>query len=331
MNSTDTISLSQTPVVDTISQPKQQDSLLRTDHIDSLCLAEPQDSLSLLALHDSLSAPLDSLSESEPQPSILENLISLNDCSYFATDSLYHVELPYRHFGYTPSPAPFQLRHDGWSGLVLLLCFFLAANLVLRLRKRLPELLRGVFFPFPGKTDDPLVDDPLRFSTRLVAVFLLSLSAAMVTFTYTQRDIGYYLFAETPYILFGAFLILWLSYFLVKRLASNFVNWIFFRREKIFTFQRAYTFFYATGALLFLVWAVVVVYLPIPLKEMLLVTLGLVFLVKILILFKTYQLFFPKLYGTLHLIVYFCTLELMPLLVLVQFLAYAGWLLEIKL
>ena len=36
-------------------------------------------------------------------------------------------------------------------------------------------------------------------------------------------------------------------------------------------------------------------------------------------------------YGTLHLIVYFCTLELIPLLVLQRVLTYAEWLTTIKL
>ena len=255
---------------------------------------------------------------------------SFDGCSYFASDTLFHAEVPSHSFGFAATATPYQLQYDGWSGLLLFLCLLLAASLMLRLRKKFGELLRGVFFPIPGKMDEPLVDDPLRYSTRLIAVCLFSLTAAMVTFTYTQHDAGYYPFAETPYILFGAFFVLWLAYFLMKRLTGNFVNWIFFQKEKIFTYQRAYTFFYATGSLLSLALAVVVVYLPVSPKEVLLMTLCLVFFVKISLLFKTYQLFFPKLYGTLHLIVYFCTLELMPLLVLVQLLAYAEWLSMVK-
>ena len=257
--------------------------------------------------------------------------ISFDDCSYFAGDTLLHAEVPYRPLGIVATSTPYYLRYDDWSGLALLLCLFLAASLVLRLRKKFRELLRGVFFPVLGKMDEPIVDDPLRYSTRIVSVCLLSLTAAMVTFVYTQHGVEYYPFIETPYILFVAFFVLWLVYFMMKRMAGNFVNWIFFQRDKIFTCQRAYTFFYAVGALLSFVLAVVVVYLPVSPREILIMTLSLVFLVKIMLLFKTYQLFFPKLYGTLHLIVYFCTLELMPLLVLVQFLAYAGWLSTVKL
>ncbi|MBR3858057.1 MAG: DUF4271 domain-containing protein, partial [Bacteroidaceae bacterium] len=104
----------------------------------------------------------------------------------------------------------------------------------------------------------------------------------------------------------------------------------FFRKEKIFTMNRTYTFIYVVEALLVLVLAMAVVYMPVPHEEVLISSLCLVLFVKLLLLFKTYQIFFPKMYGTLHLIVYFCTLELIPLLVLQQVLTYADYLSVIK-
>lgn len=249
---------------------------------------------------------------------------SFDEYSYFAGDSLLHTEVPYHPYGFSTASTPFRLRHDGWSALLLFLCLLLTASLVLRLRKSFRELLRGVFFPIPGGTDAPVLNDPLRFSTRLIAVSLLSLAAAVVTFSYTQSWTDYYTFPETPYILFFAFLVLWIAYFVVKRLMINFINWIFFREAKIFTWQRAYTFLYASEAMLLFVFAVVVAYLPVSPSEMLLWVIILVFFFKIVLLFKTRLIFFPKMYGTLHLIVYFCTLELMPLLVMQQILNYSG-------
>ena len=232
--------------------------------------------------------------EIKSQNTQVEDLISFDDCSFFAGDTLLHAEVPYRPLGFSATSVPFNLRNNGWSGLCLFLCLLLAVSLVLRLRKIFRELVRNLFFPIPGKMDDPIVDDPLRFSTRLVAVCLFSLSAAMVAFTYTQYDVSYYPFPETPYILFFVFFVLSLGYFLIRRLMSNFVNWIFFRSEKIFTWQRSYTFLMSAESVIFLIFA------------------------------------FPKMYGTLHLIVYFCTLELMPLLVFLQILTNEGWLPVVK-
>jgi len=252
-------------------------------------------------------------------------------CSFFRDSTLLHTEVTYRSHGFSAGETPFRLRHDGWSGLLLLLCLMLAASLVLRLWKTIGELVRGFFFPVPGKTDKPATYDPLRFSTRLVAVCLLSLAAAIVTFVYTQHDVGYYPFRETPYILFSAFLALWLAYFLMKRLLTNFVNWIFFKPEKIFTWQRAYTLLLSAEAMLFFLLALVAVYLPIPPEMLSIMTVALIVFVKLLLLFKTFQIFFPKMYGTLHLFVYFCTLELMPLLVMQHILTYAEYFSVIKL
>ena len=255
---------------------------------------------------------------------------SFDDCGFFTSDSLLHAEVPCPSFGFPATATPYRLRHDGWSGLMLLLCLFLAASLVLRLREKFSELVRGVFLFIPGKTDEPLVCDPLRNSTRFIAVCLLSLTATVVAFTYTQNEVEYYPFPETPYILLAAFLGLWLAYFLTKRLLYDFINWIFFRREKIFTWGRAYTFLLSAESMLFLLLALVVVYLPVSSEMVQIIALVPILFVKIILLFKIYQIFFPKKYGTLHLFVYFCTLELMPLLVMQHILMNAGWLLTVK-
>ena len=273
----------------------------------------------------------DTLCQTEPQDTLVEDLISFDDCSIFSSDSLFHTEVAYKPFGFGTTATPFRLRGDGWSGLLLLVCLLLAASLVMRLRKKFKELLQSVFYPIPGKAEEFLVDDPLRYSTRLIAVTLLSLTAAMVTFIYTQHEVDYYPFPETPYILFGACFLLWIVYFLVKRMMASFVNWVFFRSEKIFTMKRVYTFIYVAEAMLSLVLALVVVFLPIPHDEVFFLALCLIFLTKIVLLFKTYKIFFPKMYGALHLIVYFCTLEIMPLLVLQQVLTYAELLSVVKL
>lgn len=270
----------------------------------------------------------------QPQTSVecrtLDELTPYDNLGFFQGDTL-QSEVPFSSFGFDAEATPHRLRFDDVSGLLLLLCLLLAASLVLRLRKKFRELVNSIFFPIPGKQEVPLPDDPLRYSTHLVAVTLLSITAAMVTFVCTQNEAEYYLFPETPYLVLAAFFLLWAAYFLLKRMTAGFVNWVFFRKEKIFTWRRTYTFIYALEAVLFLLLALTVVYLPISHEDALLFTAFLVFFVKIIMLFKTYQIFFPKLYGTLHLIVYFCTLELIPLLVVLQVLTFSEYLLTVKL
>lgn len=260
----------------------------------------------------------------------VEELTPYGDLSFFGADSLLHTEVPVRPFGFSATATPFRFRRDGWSGLVLLVCLLLAGSLVLRLRRRFRDLMRDLFFPIPGKKDEPLVDDPLRYSTRLVAVALLSLSTAMVTFAYTQHDVAFYVFSETPYLLFGLFFLLWCVYFLLKRMMGGFVGWVFFSDGKIFTWRRSYTLLLVLEAWLSFAVALAVVYLPVSPRVMFDLALYAIVFVKILHLFKMYQIFFPNLYGTLHLFVYFCSLELVPLLVLWRVLTYPELLSVVK-
>ena len=281
----------------------------------------------------SLSLPLeaDTLCRPEQEDTVGEALFRYGGGGLAEGDSVLCSEVPHKPYGFVGIETPFRIHRDGWSGLLLLVCLILAVSLVVRLRKKFWDLVRVVFFPIPGKADEPLADDPLRYSTRLIAVCLLSLSASVVTFSYTQHDVGYYPFPETPYLLFGAFFLLWVMYFVAKRMLIGFVDWVFFRREKIFTMSRVQTFLYVVESLLLLVCSLVVEYLRVPYETVPMIALGIVILTKACLLFKTYQIFFPKMYGTLHLFVYFCTLEIMPLLVMPQILVYSALLSTIKL
>lgn len=310
MNEQDSLALEPLPVDSSATVSALADTL----SVDSLAV-------------DSLS--IDSLDAVEKDTALVE-LIGLDDCSYFCRDTFFHADVPYRPYGFQSTSSPFRFRNDAWSGFVLLLCLLLTAGLLVRLRKKFKETVQGVLFPIPGKKEEPLVDDPLRLTTRILAIALLSISAAVVTFTYTQADVGFYLFRETPYLLFAAFLLLWIVYFVAKQLMVNFVNWVFFRQEKIFTFGRVYTFFYVVEAMLIFVLSLAVAYLPFRSDEVLILTISVVLIVKILYLFKTFSIFFPKWYGSLHLIVYFCTLEMMPLVILWHILPYAECLFTIK-
>lgn len=310
-----------------------QDSL----HIDTVSHAADTaqalaaDTTGVAAVHTVSHAAADTI-QATPEAGGLtvDSLMSYADCGYFVGDSLLHAEQPARQWGFPLTATPFRLSHNGWSYPVLLLCALLLCGILRRMKGKVQELLRSFFFPIPGKKDDPTAEDPVGLATRLMAVTLLTISATLVTFVHLQTGVSYYPFPETPYLLLAFYATAWLLFFMLKRLAFGFVNWIFFRAEKIFTWTRANTLLVAVESLLMLVLALMAVFLPVVPGDLLIAVLAALFVVKILLLFKTYQIFFPKLYGTLHLFVYFCTLELMPLLVMYMLLQQTGWVFVLK-
>lgn len=270
---------------------------------------------------------LDTIPLSVEPPLTVQDLTSLDNYSFFRDDTLLHTEV-HRTYGYTAMVIPYRLRHDGWTGMLLLICLLLAAELLLRIRGKFSELLRTIFLPTPKEI--PANDILLRKSTQFIAVVLLSLTATIVTFVCTQHDAEYFPFPETPYILLLAFLTAWLIYFIVKRLTLGFVFWIFFTHEKIITWSRVYSFILILEALLSFPVALIAIFLPIlPDTMMLIVSLSII-LVKILSFYEIWKIFLSYLHGVLHLIIYFCSLELAPLLILLQSLASSDWLKAVK-
>ena len=118
----------------------------------------------------------------------------------------------------------------------------------------------------------------------------------------------------SPYLLIGIYTGIWILYFILKTILSGFVNWIFFDKKKIKVWKKSGFFLFSVESLLIFPVIIITIYLNLPPHIPLWITLIIGLLVKILHLYKTFLIFFPKIYGTLHLIVYFCTLEIMPLL-----------------
>ena len=70
----------------------------------------------------------------------------------------------------------------------------------------------------------------------------------------------------------------------------------------------------ATGALL-LPLTLLVVYFDLPFRETLITYVLLMAIVKMLLFYKAYRIFFSTLIGNVHLILYFCALEVVPILI----------------
>ena len=257
-------------------------------------------------------------------------LPTFDDCSYFSGDTLLHNEAHTLLPGFESEAIPPRYQNNDWGILLLLFCVLLSASLLTRFRGKMRQEMHDFFFPPSVATPDHPAENRLGPATRLTSCILLSLCLAVVTFILTQQERTYYPFAETPYLIFAAFTALWLIYFILKRLMGAFVNWVFFEKKKIFTWNRSVTFVYAGESLLFLPLTIGALYLPMPYQMSLIPIAAVILLAKILLLYKTYRIFFPKFYGFFHLLLYLCSLEMMPLLLVIKVLAYIDCLNGVK-
>ncbi|MBO4905500.1 MAG: DUF4271 domain-containing protein [Bacteroidaceae bacterium] len=115
--------------------------------------------------------------------------------------------------------------------------------------------------------------------------------------------------------------------FLVLRLVQYaFVNTVFFNRKMRERWRENYMLLMLMESVMLLPITLVYVYAGIN-PEIAYICIAIILLfVKILLLFKTFSVFFVKIAGTLHLIVYFCALEIVPALIWWVFL---GWIIQL--
>ena len=97
-----------------------------------------------------------------------------------------------------------------------------------------------------------------------------------------------------------------------KYLLYNFVNWVFFNREKSDLWRQNYWGLIAASGVVLFPSVLYTVFLDstIQISDYLLLMILLIF--KILLFYKLIGNFFAHFYGILHLILYFCALEIIP-------------------
>ena len=114
----------------------------------------------------------------------------------------------------------------------------------------------------------------------------------------------------------GAYLAAIVAYFLFKILAYQFVNWVFFDVKKNEQWNKSQLFLTAMEGVVLTPIVMLMVYGDVSLKILLLALIIVVLIVKILTFYKCYLIFFRRFGAFLQIILYFCALEMIPLVVL---------------
>ena len=252
--------------------------------------------------------PTDSASLPDTPPPFYE------DMGFFQGDSLMHPEVRVGQTGFEGIPRAYQLWRDEWVVLFILLCFVLLAMIQKRARRQLSSEAKEFFFPTKNTSKKEKRDNNIEQLIPMFMTLVLSIMGGLAMFMYTQKQQHLFLGQISPYVLIGIYIGIWMLYFIFKNLLSAFVNWIFFDKQKRELWRKSYFFLFSVETLLFFFIAISTIFLDLSsvISLWIILTIGLV--IKFLHLYKTFLIFFPKIYGTLHLIVYFCTLEIVPLL-----------------
>ncbi len=233
---------------------------------------------------------------------------------FFSQDAMLHPELTGNQFGVAGDPVPYSILHDDIITGLLLFCFVTYVIAFSKTKTFLTRQFKNFFYQSRGTTEINETANEIRFQIYLVA--LTAIMLALLFYFYTLRYIGTTFVLQSPYQLILIFLGIILVWLLTKIVLYSLVNDIFFNTKNNVQWIKTLLFIYTLeGALLYpavITWA----YMGMLEKNVIIYAVFVFILVKILTFYKTYSIFFVRNVVRLQIILYFCALEIVPLVAL---------------
>lgn len=242
--------------------------------------------------------------------------------TFFDGNHFMHPEVSDSRLGVQEAPLPYRLRTDDGITAIVLVLFMLMLVLFSKSKKALLKQAKELFNP-PREYHNLFNDEPDNQQHSIgVLVCLALLTLSLQLFSLNGQESYLITTPVVPYLTLLLNVLIVTVYYLFKKLSYRFVNWIFFDKTKNKKWQETYSFTYAIEGLLLFPLVLLTIYFDLNTLHAWLYIGFVVFLTRIILLYETYIIFFPKIHGILHLIVYFCALEITPLLMLCRVLAF---------
>ena len=233
--------------------------------------------------------------------------------NFFSKDTLYQ-EVNGGRFGVSGDPIPYAIRNDDIITALLLVGFVVALMAFAASKNYIYRQLKTFFYPQKASLDTNETSGEFRAQMYFLLQTCLLLS--LFYFFYTQEYIAQTFILSDEYLLVAFFFATFCVYYALKALLYSAVNLVFFDNKKNEQWLR--TTLFLNGAIgVFLFPAVMLfTYFDASSQTIIYYLIIVLVFVKILTFYKCSAIFFRQNVLYLQIILYFCTLEIIPLLAL---------------
>ncbi len=233
----------------------------------------------------------------------------------FSHGAMLHAEQPGGSPGVDGAPMPYSVGNDDIITLILTVCCLATVVGLSRVRLFMVRQFK-TFFYRPAEDTTEVRETTGEIWSLTLLVLVSGLTIAMVCYFYCLHLVGLTYLLPSNYLLIAVFFGLAVVYFLGKMLIGLWVNMVFFGKEKNEQWIKASFFLQAVEGGLMLAVVLLWVYFGLSFRTTLYTIVGVVVLVKILSFGKCLAIFFDRKVVNLHFFLYFCTLEIVPLIAL---------------
>jgi len=213
--------------------------------------------------------------------------------------------------GVIGTPLPYNVKTDDGFTLLVLACFVVMAMALAAARSYLAKLTKDFFRPPYSEEQDYSTQTP---PTLIVLSLVNCVLLAMGTFITLQDYDGSIVNTVSPLLAVALFTAAFILYFLIKLAAYYCVNTTFFGSKKRLQWKRSLLYIWAFEAVLLMPLVLLLVYFDTPPQKGLYYLAFVLILNKMLLFYKSYNIFFQQNRRYLQNILYFCALEIAPLL-----------------
>ncbi|MCD8297963.1 MAG: DUF4271 domain-containing protein [Prevotella sp.] len=233
----------------------------------------------------------------------------------FFPDSLLNSNIAGGQNGVAGDPIPYTIRNDNVITSVLLLCFILVLIGLSKTGRLITRQTKGFFNEHRRHTAEYTeTSNELRFQLFLVLQTCLLLS--LLSFIFTQQLVDTTFFILSNYMQLTAFFCVFALYFIGKSLLYWIVNSVFFDKQSNTIWFKSFLFITSVEGIALFPLVVVLSYIEMPILYGALYLGFVIIIVRILLLYKCFVTFFRQKIFCLQIILYLCTLEIIPLLFL---------------
>ena len=224
--------------------------------------------------------------------------------------TLFYSAIPLQ--GEVGVPRPYAVSGDNAISILLLSCIVLTAVIIAQARWLVVEKTKEFFLTAHDDDYDVLTASAV-FYLPLLLFCSLALSVGWYVMAGSQLPEGIHL---PPIAIVGGFAAVLILYIFTKYVLYAFVNNVFFGGKKSIQWGQAFLYVTALEGVLLLPLIVALVYFNILVKNAIYYCVAVLFLNKMLTFYKSYRIFFKQNGRYLENILYFCALEITPLLAL---------------
>ncbi|SFO98392.1 DUF4271 domain-containing protein [Prevotella sp. tf2-5] len=234
---------------------------------------------------------------------------------FFSKDSLFHPELQGGRIGVAGDPVPYRVHNDNVITSLLLACFLVSIYLFANARQFFIKEAKNFFYtPREERTDFSETGNELRYQVFLVGI--TSLLISLLFYFHTLYYIGETFILQSQYTLIAIYFVIVIIYVGVKMGLYTFVNLVFFNGKRNQQWLKSFLFIITLEGVLLFPAVLLGGYYEMDIHNVTTYVIISILFVKLLTIYKCFIIFFRPNVVSLQIILYFCTLEIVPLLAL---------------